>query len=429
MATALPPYRLTALPPYRLTALTAIPPCRLAALAFVVVAALAGCRGRQVEHLSEAAQFRAVVDSLMPSVERAVGLEFRSPPRAELRTREEVRRYLAAKLTEELPADRARGITLTYQLFGMVADSVDLKSVLLALLTEQVVGYYDPDSATLFGVAGAPASQRDLMAAHELVHALQGQHVSLDSILSDRSNNDRTSAAQAVFEGQAMLASMQVVAGGMDVVASDEVWQLVRDQAAKAQETMPGFGSAPMVIREGMLFPYIEGAEFMRWWELHSGRGDSVPFGPRLPASTEQVLHPERYGSADAPVAITIAPMDGATIHEDVLGELEVALLEATLEGSSRPSYQPAIGWAGDRFRVVESGGGPALAWFIAFDTDGDADRFAQRVGRQLASIKRAGYRQSLDRITLGEHPAFRWIHAPEAWAGWQSAPNASATP
>lgn len=393
---------------------------------FAVTTVLSSCRGRQLETYTEAEQFRAVVDSLVPAVESAVGLEFRSSPRAELRTREEVRRYLAAKLTEELPADRARGISLTYQLFGMVDDSVDLRSVLMTLLTEQVVGYYDPDSATLFGVAGAPEAQRDLMAAHELVHALQGQHVSLDSILSDRSNNDRTSAAQAIFEGQAMLASMQVVAGGQDVVANDEVWQLLREQAAKAQETMPGFRSAPMVIREGMLFPYIEGAEFMRWWELQSGRGDSVPYGPRMPASTEQVLHPERYGMSDAPVAITIAPMAGATIHEDVLGELEVALLAATLADAARPAFQPAIGWAGDRFRVVESDAGPALVWFIALDSDGDASRFLQRVGRQLASINRPNYRQSLERITMGGHPGFRWVHAPEAWSGWSSLPTAS---
>lgn len=405
---------------------------RLAALTVLIAltALTAACRGRQVEGpKTEADGFRAVVDSLAPEVEQAVGLRFVSPPRAELRTRDEVRRYLAAKLTEELPADLARGITLTYQLFGMVPDSVDLRAVLLALLTEQVVGYYDPDSATLFGVAGAPESQRDLMAAHELVHALQGQHVALDSILSDRSNNDRTSAAQAVFEGQAMLASMQVVAGGQEIVANDEVWQLVRDQAALAQETMPGFGAAPMVIREGMLFPYIEGAEFMRWWELQSGRGDSVPFGPRLPASTEQVLHPERYGSGDAPVSITIAPMDGATIHEDVLGELEVALLAATLSGADRPSYQPPIGWAGDRFRVVESDAGPALVWFIALDQARDADRFGESVGRRLGSLDRRGYRKSLERITLGEHPAFRWIHAPESWTGWDALPQASSSP
>ena len=417
--------RPTALPPYRLTSQVLV-----IALTVIATALTVACRGTTPQvPTSEAEAFSMVVDSLVPYVEQAVGLEFRSPPRAELRTREEVRHYLAAKLTEELPPDRARGISLTYQLFGMMPDSVDLRGVLLALLTEQVVGYYDPDSATLFGVAGAPQTQRDLMAAHELVHALQGQHVALDSVLSDRNNNDRTSAAQAVFEGQAMLASMQVVAGGQDIVANDEVWQLVRDQAALAQESMPGLGAAPMVIREGLLFPYIEGAEFMRWWELQSGRGDSVPFGPRFPASTEQVLHPERYGSGDAPVAITIAPMNGATIHEDVLGELEVKLLAATLSGAARPSYQPAIGWAGDRFRVVESSAGPALVWFIALDNARDAERFRESIGRKLESLSRAGYRSSLARVTLGEHQAFRWIHAPHDWDGWQKVPDASVTP
>ena len=88
--------------------------------------------------------------------------------------------------------------------------------------------------------------------------------------------------------------------------------------------------------------------------------------------------------------------------------------------------FIPVSGWAGDRFRVVESDAGPALVWFIALDTDGDASRFLQRVGRGLASISRPDYRQSLERITLGGHPAFRWVHAPEAWSGWSSLPTAS---
>ena len=69
----------------------------------------------------------------------------------------------------------------------------------------------------LFGVAGAEREQLRLVLAHEMVHALQGQYLPLDSILDATDNNDRLTAAQAILEGQATLASIEVLAPGQDV--------------------------------------------------------------------------------------------------------------------------------------------------------------------------------------------------------------------
>ena len=60
----------------------------------------------------------------------------------------------------------------------------------------------------LFGVAGAEREQLRLVLAHEMVHALQGQYLPLDSILNATDNNDRLTAAQSILEGQATLASI-----------------------------------------------------------------------------------------------------------------------------------------------------------------------------------------------------------------------------
>lgn len=386
---------------------------------------LAACRGEPADaQRDEGAEFARLVDSLAPAVSAAVGLPFKEPPRSALRSRDDVRRFVTVKLADELPPDRVRGIEAAYQLFGMLPDSINIQMVLLDLLTEQIVGYYDPDSAMLYGVAGVPREQLGLMAAHELVHALQGQYLPLDSILSARGSNDRTTAAQSIFEGQAMVASIQVLAGGRDVLAEDAVWDMLRQQAQAAQASSLTFGRAPLVIREALLFPYIEGAEFMRWWKRASGHGDSVPFGPRLPQSTEQILHPDRYSAGDGPVSITIGAMPGAVLHEDVLGEMEMQLLAATLRGASQPSYQPALGWAGDRYRVVASPDGPALVWFVAFDDARGQARFAERIGNRLGSLQRPGYRQQLDPIRLGERNGIRWVMAPTTWAGWGALPE-----
>ncbi len=77
-----------------------------------------------------------------------------------------------------------RGLETTYRLFGLLPDTLQLRALLLDLYTEQVAGYYDPDSATLFAVADADPAQLRLVLAHEMIHALQGQYLPLDSILT-----------------------------------------------------------------------------------------------------------------------------------------------------------------------------------------------------------------------------------------------------
>nr|MBA2459408.1 hypothetical protein [Gemmatimonadales bacterium] len=223
------------------------------------------CRGEARQASSQEA-LAALVDSLRAPVERAAGLTFKSPPVSAMRSREQVSAYLVAKLDEELPPERMRGIETAYRMFGLLPDTLQLRGLLLDLYTEQVAGYYDPDSAMLFGVEGADRSQLRLVLAHEMIHALQGQHLPLDSILSARSNNDRLTAAQAILEGQATLASLDVLAPNQQVARNPEFWELYREQVRAQQSSMPVFRRAPLVLREALIFPYLQGAEFMHWW-------------------------------------------------------------------------------------------------------------------------------------------------------------------
>ena len=111
-----------------------------------------------------------------------------------------------------------------------------------------MAGYYDPDSATLFGVAGADRAQLRLVLAHEMVHALQGQYLPLDSILKATASNDRLTAAQSILEGQATLASIEVLAPGQDVTA---------DAAVLGDVPRPGAASSSRRCRS---------SPGRRWW-------------------------------------------------------------------------------------------------------------------------------------------------------------------
>ncbi len=380
------------------------------------------CRGESPRTASPGdAALARLVDSLRPAVERQVGRPFREPPRSAMRSRTEVRDYLVRKLREDLPPARLAGIESAYRLFGMLPDTLGLESILIELYTEQVAGYYDPDSATLFGVEGVDPLQLKLVLAHEMVHALQGQYLPLDSILRDLSNNDRLAAAQAVLEGQATLVAIDLMSPGADVTANPEFWEQYREQVAAQQSAMPIFARAPLVLRRTLLFPYIDGAEFMWWWASTSP-SDSMPWGPRMPVSTEQVLHPERYRRGDAPVDVrfTAGPEPA---YEDMLGELEARILEAEMTGGS-PETDAPLGWGGDRYRVYRPPGGPALVWYAVWDDARRADRFAGRISGPFAQRARPGYRAVVERLDVGGRPGVRLMAAPLQWDGWPSPPT-----
>jgi hypothetical protein len=185
---------------------------------------------------------------------------------------------------------------------------------------------------------------------------------------------------------------------------------------------MPVFAKAPLIVREALIFPYLAGAEFMHWWK-ESGR-DSIPYGPRMPVSTEQILFPDRYARGDAPVTLAFPP-DTAIVYEDVLGEGEIRVLMSQLAGSSEVRSRGPIGWGGDRYRVYATPAGPALVWYVVWDDPKSADRFLWGYGGKLRSTARKGYRTVLENFELGGKPATRYVLAPEGWDGWGHVPKA----
>jgi hypothetical protein len=258
-----------------------------------------------------------------------------------------------------------------------------------------------------------------------MVHALQGQYLPLDSILRDLRSNDRLAAAQAVLEGQATLVSIEMMSSGSDVTRSPEFWEQYREQVSSQQSAMPVFARAPLVLKRTLLFPYIDGAEFMRWWES-TPLADSMPWGPRMPVSTEQVLHPDRYQRGDLPVELRFISGPEA-VYEDLLGELEVRVLEAELTGGSAESEVP-LGWGGDRYRVYRTPGGLALVWVAVWDEPRHAERFASRITRPFVEHARPGFRAAVERLEVGGRPAVRLVAAPAQWDGWTALPTVDAS-
>jgi hypothetical protein len=393
------------------------------ALATVALVALAlGCRGEPPQVRDDIA---SLVDSLKPSVERAAGIPFREPLKAAMRTREQLRAYLLERIDADFSAERLKGTELTYQLLGLLPDTLRLENFLVELLTEQVAGFYDPKTSTLYGMEGMDRSAMQLILAHEMVHALQHQYLPLDSILRPQDDDDRQLAAHSILEGQATLASIKAFLPAGTAVPP-EIWSQARDQLASAQASSPRFAAAPLVIREQLLFPYLEGADFMLWWE-GSQFSDTLPYGPRMPQSSEQVLQPSHY-TGDPPRVVRFDSSDNA-LFENTMGDLGVRILAADLNGSNDIASALNIGWGGDRFRVYDVAPGGALVWYIVWDDEAAATRFQRTTGAALGARPMVNYRFDMVRVEVDGKPGTRIVIAPTAWEGWSSIPSASVSP
>jgi hypothetical protein len=145
-----------------------------------------------------------------------------------------------------------------------------------------------------------------------------------------------------------------------------------------------------------------------------------------MPRSSEEILHPDRYTHGDAPLRVVIDSVPGDRIlHEDGLGELETTLLGTTLAREPEPRYDPPLGWAGDRYRIVDTPEGAAIIWYLVFDDAASAARFDAGTGALLRKQPRSGYRGEFTMTEVSGHPAARYVMAPVGWTGWKAIPEA----
>jgi hypothetical protein len=236
---------------------------------------------------------------------------------------------------------------------------------------------------------------------HELVHALQDQYLNLDSIQKATGDNDRQVAAQAVIEGQATFEQVKAMLGSNNLAATlPGGWDRVRDLIREGQSSMPVFSSAPMIIQETLIFPYLSGAEFMRHFdETHPGK---VPFDS-MPTSTEQILHSASYfDSADPPTRVTLPQLTGGakSVYSNNLGEFETRLFLFQHLQDQNAAIRGAAGWDGDRYVLFDTKGGDGIAWVTVWDSKIDAGEFNDLVGAAIVKRFRNPKERAADATT-----------------------------
>lgn len=308
---------------------------------------------------------------LQQEVAEAGGVGFRSRVPLEYMDRETLGRYLKELFDSEYPRERAAADERTLVAFDLLAPGTDLRALRARLLEENIVGFYDerPGRKRLYAVSRdrtlTPANQ--IILAHELRHALQDQYMDVHGLLPDTVGDfdDRRVALMSLLEGDATLVMERFLARrlpGIQGQGGDLAGLSLPDAS------LP---DVPPVVRDQLVRPYLDGRDFARaLWQ--GGGWEAVKAAwARPPASSEQVLHPEKYLAHEPPRAVELgyAPPGARLLSEGVLGEM---LTRTLLEGAD------AAGWGGDRFRVWDVSGRTLLVWRSEWDTPADARTFLE---------------------------------------------------
>jgi hypothetical protein len=332
-----------------------------------------GCPSR--DKVTAQGPYAKEVADAIPKIEKVTGLKFKKQPVLERRTKDQVHAFLLKQFEDERSQADLEAQQILLRRLGLVPENFDLRSLMLDLYTEQIVGFYDPETKVLYVIDGSKPDEVGFVVEHELVHALQDQYINLDSLLHIKGDDDRVLAAQSVMEGQATLVPIESMLGPAAGLPGG--WEKVRQLICENQGAMPKFAAAPQILQETLLFPYLSGAEFMRRYQDQGHTG--MPLGADMPVSSTQILHAQAYfgASREKPVTITLpAPRGATSTYQNDLGEFETRVFLFQHLKDQNTSVLAADGWVGDRYMILHTPHGDGIAWATVWRSPVDAGEF-----------------------------------------------------
>jgi hypothetical protein len=333
-------------------------------------------------------------DEVLATMSQLLSLPVLHPIKKSVRSREQIRQYLLAEEKKDRDEAKDYADQKALEKFGLIPKGYPLEQSLNDILTEQIVGLYDPDNEEFYISDRADPTDLRMVMAHELTHALQDQHYHIDSWReAAKPNDDAELARDAVLEGAATAAMIDYMfreqhKGARDIPDID-IASILGDV-----NSSPTLSKAPAIIRDELLFPYAAGAVFTQHFlRATSGWQDFGRVFANPPASTQQIMHPDLYLKNVRPVPVTLpdfstllAP-EWKKLDENLMGEFGVQEILQQFLGKDR-AHELAPAWAGDRYAIFENQQTKEilLVFLLDLDSDADAARFFDAYSEALES-------------------------------------------
>jgi hypothetical protein len=334
-------------------------------------------------------QLTSEINQIQTQVVEERGLQPKDPVPVVLLSPDELRKNVVndflADYTDEKNADDVTELSI----IGLLDPGFDLRTLYINLLSEQIAGYYDNDTAEMFVVQGQGFQGPErLTYSHEYTHVLQDQNYDIKNGLNYNDDacevdTERCAAIQALMEGDATLSETiwyQYYATNQD-----------KSQISSFYNTLnsPVYDSAPAFLKDDFVFPYDQGATFVQ--DLYNNGGwaavDAAYLNP--PVSTEQILHPNLYPS-DKPIPVELPNLvsalgtDWREVSRNQMGEWYTYLIlargvNANARLDDTTSAAAAAGWGGDEYLVLHNDATNATVFVMktVWDTTNDAAEFS----------------------------------------------------
>ena len=392
-----------------------------------------GQEERTEEHHVTAAEAKELfrsIDDILQFASQHTGLPILHSVKKKLANREEVAKYIDARMKEQGNGERFDRSAESLKKLGLLPRDFNLREYMLGLYKEQVEGWYDAHSKTVYLLDWVePELQKPVM-AHELVHALQDQSFDLEKWLNVAKDSkddtaqmlldEQRTARQSVVEGQAMIVlfDYELTPLGQSVESAPDLVESMKSSMLDEGST-PLYAKAPIYLREAMLFPYTYGMEFSR--AVLVKRGMQAAFAgvfEHPPFDTREIMEPATYLAAESQPQLKVVALEKILGHDwqrddfSGLGEIDLRVILRQW-GGNEIAAKLAPAWRGGYYMALSNkkspaGAPPALALVLRFASADAANQFASVYESSLAKRYKSVQAASSPRQWTTEEGAVR---------------------
>lgn len=358
---------------------------------------------------------RQMADESEPTVVKLRGLEWKFSVTKGVRNREQLRAMLMQEVqTPQGREEIAKDLAVITKL-GIVPKDYDLLGNMVKLYGSAIAGFYDPKTRELNLVLGgrrtAEQAQEELFmkmlfnvtqdqctTVHELTHAMDDQHFDLLNLYDEKkTSTDELLAIKGLVEGTACSVQNDFMWGRRGIPSWNNPGLKPQMEEAPGKSMVPGADGIdiPDMLVKQATFPYSVGNRLVlaarkrdegAWTTVNKMFED-------LPASTEQVIHPEKYLQTprDNPTVFNLPDekelpkrlgADWEELRRDTYGEFMMQIYFEEFfrdrRSAKETAKKTAEGWDGDRVVVFKNKKTNALAlyWVSAWDSTRDAEEY-----------------------------------------------------
>lgn len=307
-------------------------------------------------------------------------------------SREKIREHLLQRIAEEMPGDQPKQEGTIFRAIGMIPEDYNYEREIVELYTSQISGFYNQKDKYFIMVDNGV--QQMQVAIHEQTHAIQDQNFDLEKLLDHKKfSGDELAARLALVEGDAtaVMLDFAMLFSFTNLSKTPNVTGIIL-QNIIGTYFIPALQEVPQSIILTMLFPYTSGLRFVHHFLYNKDYSEIDKLYAAPPRSTEEILHPEKYGTAvpdfkvfsDADVLKAFKVSDQKALYSDVMGELGISALLQNLKAPN--SAAAAAGWGGDKAVLLDCDNTKdTVLWLTTWDTERDAEEFLSAYLKGLA--------------------------------------------